>query len=83
MSKGQRPHCKPLYSFIIIPWAFIKDTSNFFLLINAGILVHVKKKIKPDLDMYFSNFQDLGLVGRIALEGGTKIEPESASRTQL
>lgn len=82
MSKGQRPHFKPLYSFIIIPWAFIEDSSNFCLLINVGVLVHVKK-MKPDLDMYFSNFQGLGSVGRIVLEGGTRIEPETASRTQL
>lgn len=80
MSEGQRPHCKLLYSFIIIPWAFIEDSSNFFLLINAGVLVHVKK-MKPDLDMHFSNFQGLGSVGRIALEGGTEIESETASRT--
>lgn len=38
--------------------------------------------MKPDLNMYFSNFQGLGSVGRIALEGGTEIKSETASRTQ-
>lgn len=48
--------------------------------------------MKPDLDVHFSNFpprvaglgsQGLGSVGSMALEGGIKTGPETASRTKL
>lgn len=90
MSEGQRP----LYSFITIPWVFIKDSrvtsSSFFLLISAGVLLHVKK-IKPDLDVHFQISLpeqqlldwDLKAWAQCIELRGTEIEPKTAFWTQL